>query len=100
MNRNVLKQQQQMMARLAKIQEELEGVTVEALAGGGVVRVVCNGQQRIESIVIDPKVVDPEDIEMLQDVVLIGVNDALEKAKTMANEKLATITGGIKIPGM
>ncbi len=100
MNRNMIKQQQQMMARLAKIQEELEVATVEALAGGGAVRVICNGQQRIQQIVIDPQVVDPGDIEMLQDVVLIGVNEALEKAKVMANEKLVAITGGLKIPGM
>jgi DNA-binding YbaB/EbfC family protein len=100
MNRNLLKQAQQMQARLAKVQEEMESATVEASAGGGAVRVVCTGQQRIQTIVIDPSAVDPDDVEMLQDLVLAAVNEALEKAQTLANERLGAVTGGLKLPGM
>ena len=100
MNRNMLKQAQQIQARLAKVQEELELVKVEASAGGGAVKVVCTGKQRIESIAIDAAAVDPDDVEMLQDLVLAAVNEALEKSQTVANEQMSAITGGLKLPGM
>ena len=100
MNRNMLKQAQQMQARLAKVQEELASAKVEASAGGAAVRVVCTGHQQIEAVTIDPSAVDPDDVEMLQDLVLAAVNEALEKSQALANERLSAVTGGVKIPGM
>ena len=100
MNRNLVKQAQQIQARLAKAQEELESETVEASAGGGAVKVVANGRQTLESVTIDPAAVDPDDVEILQDMVLAAVNDALAKSQQLATERLSAITGGLKIPGM
>jgi DNA-binding YbaB/EbfC family protein len=96
-NQNMMRQ---MQARLNKIQEELETKTVEASAGGGAVTVVVNGQLRLKSITIDPEVVDPEDVEMLQDLVTAATNEALGKAQEMATQQLSALTGGLKIPGM
>ncbi len=100
MNKNILRQAQQMQARLAKVEEELEAARVEASSGGGAVRVVCTGRQRIESIVIDPSAVDPDDVEMLQDLVLAAMNEALERSQALATEQMGAITGGLKLPGM
>ncbi len=96
-NKNLLKQMQQ---RLAKIQEELANEEVTGTAGGGAVTVVANGQQQIRSITITPEVVDPEDIEMLQDLVTAATNEALNKSKELAAQRLGALTGGIKLPGM
>jgi DNA-binding YbaB/EbfC family protein len=96
-NQNMMRQ---MQARLNKIQEELEAKTVEASAGGGAVTVVVNGQLRVQSVTIDPEVVDPEDVEMLQDLVIAATNEALGKAQEMATQQLSALTGGLKIPGM
>ena len=100
MNRNMMKQAQQLQARLAKAQEELESQTVEASSGGGMVKVVATGKQTIESIIIERDAVDPDDVELLQDMVLAAVNDALNQSQAMAAERLGAITGGLKIPGM
>ncbi len=100
MNRNMLKQAQQLQARLAKAQEELESEVVEASAGGGAVKVVATGKQTIESIIIDPDAVDPEDVDILQDMVLAAVNEALAKSQELAAQRLGAITGGLKLPGM
>lgn len=91
---------QQMQNKLVKIQEELGRETVEATAGGGVVKVVATGHQRIASVEIDPDAVDPADVEMLQDMVVVAVNDALTKAQDLAAKRLSAVTGGIKIPGL
>jgi len=91
---------QQMQNKLVKIQEELGQETVEATAGGGVVKVVATGHQRIVSVEIDPDAVDPTDVEMLQDLVVVAVNDALTKAQELAAKRLSAVTGGIKIPGL
>ena len=96
-NQNMMRQ---MQARLNKIQEELEAKTVEASAGGGAVTVVVNGQLRVKSVTIDPEVVDPEDVEMLQDLVTAATNEALGKAQELATQQLSALTGGLKIPGM
>jgi nucleoid-associated protein EbfC len=96
-NQNMMRQ---MQARLNKIQEELEAQTVEASAGGGAVSVTVNGQLRVKSVTIDPEVVDPEDVEMLQDLVTAAVNEALGKAQELAAQQLGAITGGLKLPGM
>ena len=100
MNRNMMKQAQQFQARLAKAQEELESQTVEASSGGGMVKVVATGKQTVESIIIERDAVDPDDVELLQDMVLAAVNDALNQSQAMAAERLGAITGGLKIPGM
>ncbi len=99
MNRNMMKQAQQFQARLAKAQEELESQTVEASSGGGMVKVVATGKQTLESIIIERDAVDPDDVELLQDMVLAAVNDALNQSQAMAAERLGAITGGLKIPG-
>jgi DNA-binding YbaB/EbfC family protein len=91
---------QQMQNRLMKMQEELAEQTVEATAGGGVVKAVATGQQKIVSIEIDPSVIDPEDVDMLQDLVVVAVNDALTKAQELAAQRLSGLTGGMKIPGL
>jgi DNA-binding YbaB/EbfC family protein len=89
---------QQPMAMLQKIQDELETLTVEGSAGGGVVKVVMTGKQTVESVSIEPDAL--EDVEMLQDLVTAAVNDALSKSQEMASEKLSAITGGLNIPGL
>jgi DNA-binding YbaB/EbfC family protein len=98
-NKAMLRQAQQMQAKLAKAQEELEKVTVEASAGGGAVTVVVSGQQKLCSIKINPEVVEPEDVEMLEDLVLAAVNEGLDKAKEIAAQSLGKVTG-INIPGL
>ena len=97
LNQNLMKQ---MQSRLVKIQEGLANETVEATAGGGVVKAVVTGQQRVVSIEIDPAAVDPEDVEMLQDMIVVAVNDALTKAQELASQQLSSLTGGMKIPGL
>ena len=100
MNKNFLKRAQQMQAHLAKAQEELESETVEASSGGGAVKVIATGKQTIESITIDPDAVDPEDVEILQDMVLAAVNEALALSQQLVSERIGAITGGLKLPGM
>ncbi len=100
MNKNILRQAQQMQAKLAKAQEELGNMTVEASSGGGAVTVVVTGDQQLLSVKISPEAVDPDDVEMLQDLVLTAVNEGMEKAKEMAANQLGAITGGLNIPGL
>ncbi|MBI4310837.1 MAG: YbaB/EbfC family nucleoid-associated protein [Chloroflexi bacterium] len=100
MNKNMVRQAQQLQQRLIKMQEELEHLTVEASAGGGAVKVVATGKQRVTSIKIDPAAVDPQDVSMLEDMVLAAVNEAMDKAGEMANQKMSAVTGGMKIPGL
>lgn len=100
MNRNMLRQAQQMQAQMAKIQEELAEARTEATAGGGVVKVTIIGGSKVESIEIAPEVVDPEDIEMLQDLVMAAVNEAMDTAQSDAAKKMSAITGGLNIPGL
>ena len=97
---NLAKMAQQMQADMARIQQELENLHVEGSAGGGVVKAVVTGKQDIVSVTIDPSVVDPDDVEMLQDLVVAAVGDALANARTTAEQKLARVTGGLQIPGM
>jgi DNA-binding YbaB/EbfC family protein len=100
MNKGMLRQAQQMQAKLAKAQEELENATVEASSGGGAVTVVVNGHQNIQSIKIASEVVDPDDVEMLEDLVMAAMNEAMDKAKELAASQLQAVTGGLKIPGL
>ena len=96
----MMKQVKKMQEQMLKAQEELEGKVVEGTAGGGVVTVTANGHKKILNIVIQPDAVDPEDVEMLQDLVLTAVNDALTKADEIANKDMGKFTGGMKIPGL
>ncbi|MCJ7684750.1 MAG: YbaB/EbfC family nucleoid-associated protein [Desulfobacteraceae bacterium] len=96
----IMKQAQKFQTKMAKLQEELSERTVEASAGGGMVTVVANGGQDVLSVRIDPEVVDPDDVEMLQDLIMAAVNDALNKAKAMMNEEMGQLTKGMNIPGM
>ena len=100
MNKNLLRQAQQIQQRLAQAQEELEQETVEGSAGGGAVTVTVTGKQRMQSVKIDPAAVDPEDVTMLEDLVLAAVNEAMDKAQEMASQRLGAITGGMNIPGL
>ncbi len=97
---NMMKQAQKLQAKMMKMQEELAAKTVESSAGGGMVKVVANGRQQILSIQIEQEVVDPEDVEMLQDLVLAAVNDALAKAQEMVSSEMSKLTGGMNIPGL
>lgn len=97
---NMMKQAQKLQAKMLKMQEELAEKTVETSAGGGMVSVVANGRQQVVSITIDKEVVDPEDVEMLQDLVLAAVNDALSKSQEMVAGEMGKITGGMNIPGL
>ena len=96
----MMKQVQKMQADMAKLQEEVVLRTVEATAGGGMVTVVANGKQEIQQIVIKPEAVDPEDVEMLQDLILAAVNEAVRKSQDMVSSEMSKITGGLKIPGL
>ncbi len=97
MNRNMMKQAQKQLAQLQKIQEELETLTVEGIAGGGAVKVVMTGKQIVESVTIEPEAA--EEVELLQDMVLAAVNDASNKAQELAAQKMSVVTGGMNIPG-
>jgi hypothetical protein len=91
---------QQLQQRLHKAQEELAQATVETSVGGGMVTVVMSGDQKLVSIKISPDVVDPEDIGMLEDLIVAGVNEGLAASQEMATKRLSAITGGLKLPGM
>jgi nucleoid-associated protein EbfC len=97
---NMMKQAQQLQAKMLRMQEELATRTVETSAGGGMISVVANGAQQIVAIRIEKEVVDPDDVEMLQDLILAAVNDALKKAQEMASAEMGKLTGGMKIPGL
>jgi len=97
---NLFKQAQEIQARLAQVQEDLARRTVEASAGGGMVRVVVNGQLVFSSIKVDPAVINPEERDMLEDLILAAVNEGLRQAREMVSEEMSKITGGIKIPGL
>ena len=96
----MMKQVQKMQADMARATEELAGEFVEASAGGGAVKVTMSGALQVQQVVIDPNAVDPDDLEMLQDMVEAAVNEALRMAQELAASKMARITGGINIPGL
>ena len=100
MNRKMMRQAQQLQQRMAKLEQELESETVEASAGGGMVTVVVTGKLAVQSVTIDPEVVSPEDVDMLEDLVLAAVNEGLSKAQQLAAQKMSVITGGLNIPGL
>lgn len=94
-NMNMIRQAQKMQQDMLKMQEELETRTYEAAAGGGAVKAIANGKREIVSLEIDPDAVDPDDVEMLQDMVVAAVNEALRKAESAASESMSKITGGM-----
>ena len=100
MNKNMLRQAQQLQARLAKAQQELGEMTVEVTSGGGAVAVVVTGDQRLLSVKVSPEVVSPDEIDMLEDLVLAAVNEGLEKSRELASSHLGRLTGGLGIPGL
>ena len=97
---NIMKQAKKMQEKIASIQAELESKTVEATAGGGMVTVVVNGKFEMLSLKIDKEVVNPEDVDMLQDLIMAAVNEGIRKAQEMATAEMSKITGGFNIPGL
>ena len=97
---NLMKQARQMQDKMAQLQEEMAGRTVEASAGGGMVRVVANGAGEVMSVKIDPQAVDPDDVEMLEDLVRAACNEASRKGRDMMSEQMKKLTGGLPIPGL
>jgi len=97
---NLQRMAQQMQQEMLRVQAELDSVTVAGSAGGGVVSATVTGKQELVSITIDPSAVDPDDVEMLQDLVVAAVNDALRASRTLAEQKMSAVTGGLRLPGM
>jgi DNA-binding YbaB/EbfC family protein len=97
---NLAKMAQQMQSEMARVQAELDVLTVDGSAGGGAIKATVSGKQELLSISIDPEVVDPADVEMLQDLVVAAVNDALAGAKAEAEQRMAAVTGGLRLPGL
>ena len=100
MNKHMMQQAQKLQAQLLKAQEDLANLTIEASSGGGAVTVTMNGQQAIQSVKISPEVVNPEDVEMLEDMVLSAVREAQAKAQEAASKMMGGLTGGLNIPGL
>jgi len=97
---NLQRMAQQMQQEMLRIQTELETLTVDGSAGGGVVKAVVTGKQELVSVTIDPSAVDPSDVDMLQDLIVAAVNDALRSSRSVAEDKMAAVTGGLRLPGM
>jgi DNA-binding YbaB/EbfC family protein len=97
---NLQRMAQQMQQEMLRVQTELESQVVEGSAGGGVVKATVTGKQELVSVTIDPAAVDPADVEMLQDLVIAAVNDALGASRDLAESKMAAVTGGLRLPGM
>ena len=100
MNKAFMRQAKELQAKLAKAQEELEDAIVEATAGGGAVTITINGHQKVHSVKISPEAVDSQDVELLEDLVLTAMNEAVRKSQEMAQERLGSLTGGLNIPGL
>jgi DNA-binding YbaB/EbfC family protein len=97
---NLQRMAMQMQQEMARVQAELETLTVEGSAGGGVVRATVTGKQDLVGLAIDPSAVDPEDVEMLQDLVMAAVNEALRASRALAEQKMGAVTAGLRIPGL
>jgi DNA-binding YbaB/EbfC family protein len=98
--KNLMKQAQQLQSKMAKMQEEMASKTIETSVGGGMIKVTANGKQEIVSIHIEKEVVNPDDVEMLQDLLLAAVNDALTQSQKMVSDEMSKLTGGLNIPGL
>jgi hypothetical protein len=97
---NLMKQMQEMQSKLTEIEDELAAEIVQGTAGGGMITVVANGKQEIQSITIEPELLSPEEIDILQDMIVAATNQALESSLELKREKMAKLTGGLKIPGL
>ena len=97
---NLQRMAQQMQQEMTRVQDELARATIDGSAGGGVVRATVTGKQELVSVTIDPAAVDPADVEMLQDLVVAAINDALAGSRRLAEEKMAAVTGGLRLPGL
>ena len=97
---NIMKQAQKMQAEMARVQEELKDEQVDASAGGGTVKVVMSGDMRVISVTVDPSAVDPDDVELLQDMIAAAVNEGIRSAQELAAQKMSAVTGGMNLPGM
>ena len=97
---NIMKQAQQMQQKIAHLQQELEGREVEATSGGGMVTAVVNGKQQLLNLKIEKDAVDPEDVEMLEDLVTAAVNEAIKKSQEMMQQEMGKVTGGMNLPGL
>lgn len=97
---NLQRMAAQMQQQMARVQEELAAAICEGSAGGGVVRATVTGRQELVSVAIEPSAIDPDDAEMLQDLVVAAVNDALRASRELAESKMAAVTGGMHLPGM
>jgi DNA-binding YbaB/EbfC family protein len=97
---NMMKEAQKLQARMLKMQEDLAEKTVESAVGGGMIKVVANGRNQVVAIRIEKEVVNPEDVEMLQDLILAAVNDALTKSQEMVAAQMGKLTGGLNLPGL
>jgi DNA-binding YbaB/EbfC family protein len=100
MDKSILRQAQQLQAKLAKAQEELGNITVEATSGGGAVKVVIDGHQKVHSVEISPEVIEAGDVELLQDLVIAAMNEAVSKSQELVSKHLSSLTGGLNIPGL
>ncbi len=100
MDKSILRQAQQLQAKLAKAQEELSNITVEATSGGGAVKVIIDGHQKVHSVEISPEVVTTGDVELLQDLVMTAFNEAVAKSQELVSKRLSSLTGGLNIPGL
>ncbi len=98
--KKMMKQAQQMQAKMQKMQEDLAEKTIEATSGGGVVKAVVNGQKDLVDLEIDPEAMDPEDAEMLEDLIVAAINEAMRKVQEMIEDEMGDITGGMNLPGM
>ena len=100
MNKFVFRQAQELQAKLAKAQQELADMTTEVSSGGGAIKIVIDGQQRIRSVTISPEAINAEDTEMLEDLVMAAVNEAIQKSQELAASHLSSLTSGLKLPGL
>lgn len=97
---NMMRQIQQLQEEMAKAQEALETESVEVSVGGGVVKMVMTGHQRLQAVTIAPDILNPEDAEMLQDLILAAVNEAIDRSQQLARERMDSLTGGLNLPGL
>lgn len=100
MDKFMIRQAQELQAKLAKAQKELGDITTEVSSGGGAIKIVIDGQQQVHSVSISPEVINAEDVELLEDLVMTAVNEAIKKSQEVASNHLGGITGGLKIPGL
>lgn len=100
MNRHLMRQAKELEARLAKVQQELAETKLEVSSGGGAVKIVITGDQKVEAVKISPEAVDPNDLGLLEDLLVAAINEALSQSQNLAQQKLSSLTGGLKIPGL